>query len=63
MTIDLRHMSIDLTYQDSAVRIPHGSDNQLLVAKTMTTDFFTSRTALALGAGWLGLIVGLLIGR
>ena len=63
MTIDLKQMSIDLTYQDPAVGIPQVGDTHRGAAMAMTRDFFGSRTALALGAGWLGLIVGLLIGR
>ena len=63
MTMDLKQMSVELTYQDPTVRIPRDGDRQLLVAKVMTRDFFASRTALALGAGWLGLVFGLLIGR
>jgi len=64
VTIDMKRMSINLTYQNPAVRIaPQAGDTRLLVAKAMTSDFLGSRTALALGAGWLGLIVGLLIGR
>ena len=64
MTIDMKRMSINLTYQDPAVRIPPPlDDTRLVIAKVMTRDFFGSRTALALGAGWLGLILGLLIGQ
>jgi hypothetical protein len=64
MTIDMKRMSIDLTYRNPAVRIPlPADDTRLVVAKAMTSDFLGSRTALALGAGWLGLILGLLIGR
>ena len=63
MTIDMKRMSIDLKRQDPTVLIDQDSDTQLLAAKAITKDFFGSRTALALGAGWLGLISGLLIGR
>jgi hypothetical protein len=63
MTIDMKRMSIDLKHQDPAVLIDQDSDTQLLAAKAITREFFGSRTALALGAGWLGLISGLLIGR
>ena len=63
MTIDLKHMSVNLTYQDPTVRIPRDGDTRLLVAAAMIRDFFGSRTALALATGWLGLISGLLIGR
>ncbi len=64
MTIDMKRMSIDLKHRE-----PHGpdssgsSDTQLRAAKAITRDFILARTALALGAGWLGLISGLLIGR
>ena len=63
MTIDMKRMSIDLKRQDPTVLIDQDSDIQLLAAKAITKEFFGSRTALALGAGWLGLISGLLIGR
>ena len=63
MTIDMKQMSIDLKRQDPTVRIHQDSDSQLLAAKAIARDFFGSRTALALGAGWLGLIFGLLVGR
>ena len=63
MTIDLKQMTLDLKHEDPPVRIYPNSDTQLLAAKVITRDFLRSRTALALGAGWLGLIVGLLIGR
>jgi hypothetical protein len=64
MTIDMKRMSIDLTYRDPAVRLPlQLGDTRLLIARVITRDFFGSRTALALGAGWLGLILGLLVAR
>ena len=57
MTMAMKQMCIDLTYQDPTVRIPQAGDTQFLVAMAITRDFFGSRTALALGAGWLGLIL------
>ena len=63
MTIDMKRMSIDLKVQDPTVRSYRDSDLRLLAATAITKEFFGSRTALALGAGWLGLIAGLLIGR
>ncbi len=63
MTIDMKRMSIDLKRQDPTVLIDQDSKPQLLAAQAITREFFGSRTALALGAGWLGLISGLLIGR
>jgi hypothetical protein len=64
VTIDMKRMSVNLTYQDPVVRVPaQAHDTRLLIAKAITSDFLGSRTALALGTGWLGLILGLLIGR
>ena len=62
MTIDMKRMSIDLKVRPNRPD-SSGQRHQPRAAKTITRDFFGSRTALALGAGWLGLISGLLIGR
>ena len=62
MTIDMEQMSVRLTYKDPTVQVPQVGETYLVAAKAITRDFFVSRTALALGAGWLGLIVGRLVG-
>jgi len=61
MTIDMKQMSVDLRHTGPTVPIDQRSDAPLLAAKAITRHFFMSRTALALGAGLLGLIFGLLI--
>ena len=54
-------MSVDLKPGNATVPMDERSDTPLLAATAITKDFFGSRTALALGVGTLGLIVGLLI--
>jgi len=56
-------MTIDLKHEDTTAPIDRGSDTRLLAARAIAGDFFMSRTALALGIGWLGLFFGMLIGR
>ena len=55
-------MSVDLKPDHGTLPIDERSDTPpLLAAAAITKNFFGSRTALALGVGTLGLILGLLI--